>query len=235
MYVFQLDSLSGYGSISPVTLGGRLFFIFYAMAGIPIALVFLGFLGDMLNKWLERFVKLFGKRAEKPAVKILILISSSLGGLILFIFFPAIIFYAIESWSYFESIYFCFVTLTTVGFGDFVPSQASGSLASGNPLNGLYRVATAAWIWIGLAFVSLLIARVQNTFTDVGKRLENGIAKMKKKNRRQEEPENGRIHQEMVESAAEEKPCSENEPEAADVQLVPEAAINSETNTDKEE
>ena len=212
------------------------------MAGIPIALVFLGFLGDLLNTWLERFVKLFGKRAEKPVVKILVLILSSVGGLILFVFIPAIIFNAIESWTYFESIYFCFVSLTTVGFGDFVPSQASGSLEGPDPLNGLYRTATAAWIWIGLAFVSLLIARIQTTFTDTGKRLEAGIAKMKKKNRGQEEPENGRIHQEMVESAAVAnemvKPVAnggDNEPEAADVQYKPEAAINSETNTDKEE
>lgn len=26
-----------------------------------------------------------------------------------------------ESWTYFESFYFVFITMTTIGFGDFVP------------------------------------------------------------------------------------------------------------------
>jgi hypothetical protein len=27
-----------------------------------------------------------------------------------------------EDWSFFEGFYFCFVTMTTIGFGDLVPS-----------------------------------------------------------------------------------------------------------------
>ena len=38
----------------------------------------------------------------------------------LFIVAPALFFMNIEQWTYAESIYYCFVTLTTIGFGDFV-------------------------------------------------------------------------------------------------------------------
>lgn len=30
-----------------------------------------------------------------------------------------------SDWGYFNSAYFCFITLTTIGFGDFVPKQKS--------------------------------------------------------------------------------------------------------------
>ena len=171
--------IPGYGSIAPVTFGGRLFFIFYALFGIPVALVFLSALGDILNRLLNRLIWRLGKKAERPLVKTIVLISFTLVGLCLFIFFPAIIFYAIEPWSYFESVYFGFVSLTTVGFGDFVPT-----LSQDGSLHGLYRICSAVWIWLGLAFVSLLITRIQDTFTDLRKFLK--MCKTKCEKRKQE-------------------------------------------------
>lgn len=41
----------------------------------------------------------------------------------LFFFIPAAIFQAIEDWTYLEAWYYTVVTLTTVGFGDFVPGK----------------------------------------------------------------------------------------------------------------
>ena len=42
------------------------------------------------------------------------------GGLVIFITLPAIIFWKIEGWTYWEAWYYCFITLSTIGFGDFV-------------------------------------------------------------------------------------------------------------------
>ena len=45
-------------------------------------------------------------------------------GNIFFIIIPAFMFSAMEDWSFHEAIYYVFVTLTTVGFGDFVAGKS---------------------------------------------------------------------------------------------------------------
>lgn len=44
-------------------------------------------------------------------------------GCLLFVTLPAIIFKQIEGWSTLEAIYFVVITLTTIGFGDFVAGE----------------------------------------------------------------------------------------------------------------
>lgn len=46
-----------------------------------------------------------------------------LAGCVVFVTIPAFIFKYIEGWTALESIYFVVVTLTTVGFGDFVAGK----------------------------------------------------------------------------------------------------------------
>lgn len=41
-------------------------------------------------------------------------------GFLFFIFLPACIFVVFEGWDYVASVYYAFVTLTTIGFGDLV-------------------------------------------------------------------------------------------------------------------
>lgn len=90
------------------------------------------------------------------------------------IFIPSGIFYATEDWTYGQSIYYCFVTLTTVGFGDFVPAVAGSSLQdSSNPLTGLYKIIVAVWLWIGLAFVAAIITELTNFIDAVSKKIRN--------------------------------------------------------------
>ena len=88
------------------------------------------------------------------------------------IFIPSGIFYATEDWTYGQSIYYCFVTLTTVGFGDFVPTIAGSSVRNSNsPLTGLYKIIVSVWLWIGLAFVAAIITELTNFIDAVGKKI----------------------------------------------------------------
>lgn len=45
-----------------------------------------------------------------------------LPGVVIFLFLPALLFSYFEDWPYTVSVYYSFVTLSTIGFGDFVPT-----------------------------------------------------------------------------------------------------------------
>ena len=129
-----------------------------------MTLIFLTYLSQILNNVIEYLFNKVGKCTKERWVKILTFIIIVFAGLTLFVFIPSLIFVPLQGWTYFESIYYCFVTLTTVGFGDFVPARNVDS----RRFQGLYRVCAAGWIWFGLAFVALLISRVQSLLEGLG-------------------------------------------------------------------
>lgn len=49
-------------------------------------------------------------------------------GCLIFVALPAVIFKHIEGWSTLDSIYFVVITLTTIGFGDFVAGEKGYSI-----------------------------------------------------------------------------------------------------------
>nr|XP_019600040.1 PREDICTED: potassium channel subfamily K member 10 isoform X3 [Rhinolophus sinicus] len=115
----------GYGNIAPSTEGGKIFCILYAIFGIPLFGFLLAGIGDQLGtifgKSIARVEKVFRKKqVSQTKIRVISTILFILAGCIVFVTIPAVIFKYIEGWTALESIYFVVVTLTTVGFGDFV-------------------------------------------------------------------------------------------------------------------
>lgn len=53
----------------------------------------------------------------------------------------AVVYHYVEGWSWLDSIYFCIITLTTIGYGDLAPQTVAG------------KVFTMAYILVGVGLI----------------------------------------------------------------------------------
>ncbi|OPL21602.1 potassium 10 channel subfamily k member, partial [Mytilus galloprovincialis] len=150
----------GYGNQSPVTGRGRTFCIFYALLGIPLTGIMLLGLGEKL-KFIVYSVqnRKCTKYAKTESLIKHIVLNVFVVGLLTFL--PALVFHQIEDWTYWESLYYCFITLFTIGFGDFV----AASNAEQN-YKALYKVLVNIWIYIGLAWFTTIISYISDRYTE---------------------------------------------------------------------
>ena len=117
---FSFPVFSGYGHISPSTFRGRLFCIFYAIIGIPIIGVFLAGIGKKIHVPFKKFKDRQSWKSHPKIEKFLKSVLVSLFCFCILILLPAIGFHRHEGWTFFEAVYYAVVSLTTIGFGDFV-------------------------------------------------------------------------------------------------------------------
>ena len=76
-------------------------------------------------------------------------------------FSGAVIFCNWEGWTFAEGFYFSFITLSTIGFGDFVPGDAT---LGANSEDGTAQLSMAClYVVVGLALVSMAINLMQDT------------------------------------------------------------------------
>ncbi|XP_039993761.1 potassium channel subfamily K member 17 [Xiphias gladius] len=143
----------GYGNMSPSSTAGQIFCVFFALFGIPLNLVVLNRVGKYMLV-IERNISDFleGKTRQRICTRFFVHLVSYLSGAALFFTVPMIVFQLHEGWTYSQAIYYCFITLSTIGFGDFV--------ADNNPdkvYPEWYSILMATWIFFGLAWLALLI------------------------------------------------------------------------------
>ena len=117
----------GYGHITPQTIIGRVVMMFYALFGISLTGFFLRTVGNELTNFIAYLVKSYERRllnreAEKLEIKCAVV--SSIVVLVMLLLGGSVFSVAEESWSFLDAFYFCFVSLTTVGFGDMIPGES---------------------------------------------------------------------------------------------------------------
>uniref|UniRef100_A0A672INV8 Potassium channel domain-containing protein n=1 Tax=Salarias fasciatus TaxID=181472 RepID=A0A672INV8_SALFA len=138
-FVGTVVSTIGFGVTAPSTMPGKVLLVFYGLLGCSATMLF-------FNLFLERVITLLsllilwcsakrrrlcrpkGRNSEsnrtedwKPSVYLITLLLFL--AVMLVTCSAASLYSVMEGWTYLESLYFCFVAFSTVGFGDFVSSQ----------------------------------------------------------------------------------------------------------------
>lgn len=185
-FVMTTLSTIGYGQIAPLTENGRLFCIFYLVLGVPLTMLILTLLVAKLefeltkNLSRNRLMTYLNQKRYKIVSKDYSSLNSSKingdkfvskqryiylqtlkVGIFLFLFIyllPSLIFtYKMEpNWTLLDSLYYCYISVTTIGFGDLVPGETQiGSDRS------YYRLAVTFYLMVGVVmnmlFLNMLI------------------------------------------------------------------------------
>ncbi|XP_067946722.1 potassium channel subfamily K member 16-like [Watersipora subatra] len=151
----------GYGNIAPATSGGRTFLVFYAVIGIPLFLLASGELGSKLNILNDKLSEQIGKKVPKAKYRgIVAMLVVFAVGFAIFSLCAAAVFTAVEGWSFQESVYYTFITLSTIGLGDYYPGFAARGDTSAAAI--FYRLFVTVWIIGGLVWVASLLSGISD-------------------------------------------------------------------------
>ncbi|VDM07422.1 unnamed protein product [Wuchereria bancrofti] len=151
---------TGYGDIACNTLIGRFMTIIYAIIGIPLMLITLRDLGNFLYKAIIKSIKEDGAKnvddmelndMARPRIPVLLAIGITFS----WIFLCAGLFKIWErDWTYAESCYFMFISLSTIGLGDLSVRRRD------------LMIMCFIFVIIGLAMVSMCINVIQRALED---------------------------------------------------------------------
>ncbi|XP_020713771.1 open rectifier potassium channel protein 1 isoform X1 [Ceratitis capitata] len=164
-FAFTVCSTVGYGNIYPTTFAGRLIMIFYSIIGIPVNGILFAGLGDYFGKTFEliyrrykRYKLSHDKHYVPPQLGLFTAILIALiPGIGIFILLPALVFTYFEKWSYSISIYFAYVTTTTIGFGDFVPTFGPDQPREFGGWFVVYEIFVIFWFIFALGYLVMIM------------------------------------------------------------------------------
>ncbi|XP_055862163.1 potassium channel subfamily K member 18-like [Biomphalaria glabrata] len=178
IYSVALITTIGYGNLAPLTDEGRVVTIWYSLIGIPLTLLYLTRMGAIMAKVFKltyNKICAFSCRKIRPAkdysdtskrvpvfVTLIVLIAYVAAG--------AVLFQVLEKrWDFINSAYFCFVTLSTIGHGDFVFGFNEISL---DPWK---QLVCAVYLVLGLSLVSMAFNLLHESIWAKYKMITRGI------------------------------------------------------------
>ncbi|XP_062860539.1 potassium channel subfamily K member 6 [Trichomycterus rosablanca] len=146
----------GYGNTAPLSNAGKAFSIVYAVFGVPFTMLVLMACVQRLMVpltlrpvafWRRRFGWHHHKASTLHFILLFLLV------VVFFFLLPAGVFSILEeSWSFLEAFYFCFISLCTIGLGDFVPGEQPNQ-----KLKPLYKISVTVYLFLGLTAMYLIL------------------------------------------------------------------------------
>lgn len=155
-FVVTFLTTTGYGTTVPLSDEGRVFCVVYCLVGIPFTLLLLSGLTHALLPWvthtpiqnLQVFWGLSRNHAALLHCSVLAFCTATL-----FFLLPAGALCLLENdWNYLESLYFCFISLSTTGLGDYLPGRTQSRAAR----QGL-EFATSCYLMLGLIVLLVVL------------------------------------------------------------------------------
>ncbi|KAK1171023.1 hypothetical protein AOXY_G8006 [Acipenser oxyrinchus oxyrinchus] len=155
-------STTGYGHTVPLSDGGKAFCIIYSVIGIPFTLLFLTAVVQRIMVYVTRGPVMYIHTRWGFSKQLVALVHALVLGLVTascFFFIPAAAFSSLEDdWNFLESFYFCFISLSTIGLGDYVPGEGYNQ-----KFRQLYKIGITFYLMLGL--IAMLV--VLETFCEL--------------------------------------------------------------------
>uniref|UniRef100_UPI00398E8585 potassium channel subfamily K member 5a isoform X2 n=1 Tax=Pristiophorus japonicus TaxID=55135 RepID=UPI00398E8585 len=165
----------GYGNIAPKTSPGRLFCIFYGLFGAPLCLSWISALGKFFGGRAKKLGEALTRKGVSPRkAQITCTAIFIVWGVLVHLVMPPFVFTLTEGWSYIEGLYYSFITISTIGFGDFV-----AGVDPNIDYHILYRYFVELWIYLGLAWLSLFFNWKVSMFVQAHKAIKKRRKRMR--------------------------------------------------------
>uniref|UniRef100_A0A1B6FNI7 Potassium channel domain-containing protein n=1 Tax=Cuerna arida TaxID=1464854 RepID=A0A1B6FNI7_9HEMI len=155
LFVICTLSTIGYGNIAPSSRQGRMLDVVYGMIGIPFMGIVLTQMADYFGRLFLRAQHRYKSHEYQSRLSLFFDILTYTGlGFIIFILIPSSFFVYFEDWTFDTGIYYSYVTLCTIGYGDLVAGQRPIETS----VYDMYKLGVLMWIMFGLGYMLMLIS-----------------------------------------------------------------------------
>ena len=163
-FISESVTTVGLGDFHPTNDASRLFTIVYVLIGCTIMLNFFitftrVYVTDCQDEIIDQIRKFYGLRDQpmSPAVLSMYRVCLSMSFVVIGLLSGVLYYSSSEGWTFVESLYFCVIVMTTVGFGDLVPQSDSARLFSFFYIFGIVLVYVIAinlrYVWCGVVSI----------------------------------------------------------------------------------
>lgn len=171
-FVTSTTTTVGWGKMAPLTNEGRIFAVVLGTVGIPVTLVTFTLIGVYLKRLVHFSLfhvgKLFIKNIRDSALNVATVFVSVV---ICWVYIFAIAAYYDSAAlngnkavfeTYYEAVYFCAISFTTIGYGDFLVEPQNPNAPDDGVATGVHSIFFTISLFVGISLYSMLLAVIQH-------------------------------------------------------------------------